>query len=273
MAKPLRCAVSASLPLLALVAWAPPAAAQRNARPGQGGPLPISLDLRKVPVGSWAEYRTTYVGMNTPMTERYGLVARTGATVDIESESPEVNQTPLGRMILRHRLSISDAEIKEVEKATQFKNDDPKLEGPSIDPDVGPAFGRTDPKKRIGVESVTVSAGVFPKAEHYHVQLQGKETVDYWTSPDAPPLGLVKVVIKGGVGLVSGSTLELLKIGTGAKPVIVKKPTPHVPGEISPAMLEAIKEIEAAKKESKGAGGPDGGASPKDPAPPRSKKK
>ena len=211
----------------------------------------MSLDLRKVALGSWGEYLTTYVGMNTPVNTRHGLVGRNGATVDIESESPEMSQTPLGRMVVRHRLSISDKEIKQVEVATQFKNNDPTLEGPEIDPDVGPAFGPTDPKKRVGVESVKVPAGVFPKAEHYHVQLQGKETVDYWTSPDAPPLGLVKVVIKGGVGLVTGSTLELTKMGTGAKPVIVKKPTPKKPGEISPEMLEAFKEVEKARQEDK----------------------
>jgi hypothetical protein len=242
-----------SCAFLALLGWMPPTAAQRSARPGQGGPLPVSLDLRKVPVGSWAEYKTTYVGMNTPVTTRYGLVARTGATVDIESESPEMNQTPLGRMILRDRLSISDTEIKQVEAATQFKNNEPTLKRLDADPEAGPPFGRPDPKKRVGVESVTVPAGVFPKAEHYHVQLQGKETVDYWTSPDAPPLGLIKVVIKGGVGLVTGSTLQLLKVGTGATAVIVKKPRARAPGEISPEMEQAIKEVEAAKKESENA--------------------
>jgi len=85
-----RVAVSFSVPLLSLLAGNAPAAAQRSARPGHGGPLPASLDLRKVPLGSWAEYRTTYVGMDTPITERYGLVGRTGANVDIETESPEM---------------------------------------------------------------------------------------------------------------------------------------------------------------------------------------
>jgi hypothetical protein len=240
-----------SVAVVSLIAWIPPAAAQRSARPGHGGPMPVSLDLRKVPVGSWAEYRTTYVGMDTPTTTRYGLVGRTGATVDIESESPEMNQTPLGRMVVRKRLSISDTEIKQVEGATQFKDFDPKLDGQDIDPEKGPPFGRPDPKKRVGVESVTVPAGVFPKAEHYHLQLQGKETVDYWTSADAPPLGLVKVVIKGGVGLVTGTTIELLKVGTGAKSVIVKKPKAPVPGEISPEMEAALKEVERAKEEDK----------------------
>jgi len=244
-----RVAVSFSVPLLSLLAWNAPAAAQRSARPGHGGPLPASLDLRKVPLGSWAEYRTTYVGMDTPITERYGLVGRTGANVDIETESPEMNQTPMGRMVLRQRLSISDTEIKVVEAATQFKDNDPKLHRLDRDPEAGPPFGRPDPKKRIGVEGVTVPAGAFPKAEHYHLQLQGKETVDYWTSPDAPPLGLIKVVIKGGVGLVTGSTMELLKLGTGAKAVIVKTPKAPVPGEISPEMEAALKEVERAKEE------------------------
>jgi len=244
-----RVAVSFSVPLLSLLAGNAPAAAQRSARPGHGGPLPASLDLRKVPLGSWAEYRTTYVGMDTPITERYGLVGRTGANVDIETESPEMNQTPMGRMVLRQRLSISDTEIKVVEAATQFKDNDPKLHRLDRDPEAGPPFGRPDPKKRIGVEGVTVPAGAFPKAEHYHLQLQGKETVDYWTSPDAPPLGLIKVVIKGGVGLVTGSTMELLKLGTGAKAVIVKTPKAPVPGEISPEMEAALKEVERAKEE------------------------
>jgi hypothetical protein len=249
MMMPIRYAVSACLPLLYLLAWNAPAAAQRSARPGQGGPLPVSLDLRKVAVGSWAEYRTTYVGMKTQVTERFGLVARTGAVVDVESESPEMNQSPPGRVTLRRKLSISDTEIKLVEEATQRANGDPKLEPASSDPEAGPPFGRPDLKKRAGVESVTVSAGVFPKAEHYHYQLQGKETVDFWTSSDAPPFGLVKVVIKGTVGLFSGSTLELVALGTGAKPVIVKKPKPRATGEISPEMEEALKEVEKARQE------------------------
>jgi hypothetical protein len=203
MARLVACVVSEALPLLALLAWIQPAAAQQTAGPGQGAWLPVSLDLRKVAVGSWAEYSTTYVGMKTRVTERLGLVARTGAGVDIESESPEMDEVPRGHRTLRTRLSISDTEIKVVE--------------PRDDLEAPPAFRRPDPKTRIGLESVTVPAGVFPKAEHYRIRFQGQETMDFWTSPDAPPLGLVKVVIKGCTGMFSGSTKELIARGTGAK--------------------------------------------------------
>jgi hypothetical protein len=209
----------------------------------------VSPDLRTVAVGSWAEYRTIHVGMKTHLTERFGLVARAGAVVDIETESPEMSEVPAGRMTLRRKISISDAELKLVETATQFANHDPTLLPPSSDPDMSPPFGRPDPKKRVGVESVTVPAGVFPKAEHYHVQLEGAETVDFWTSPDAPPFGLVKVVIAGTLGLFKGSTFELTALGTGAKPVIVKKPRARAPGEVSPEMEEALREIEKARQE------------------------
>ena len=213
--------ISVSLALWSLQAWIPPAVAQQTAGPGRGAWLPVSLDLRKVADGSWAEYATTYAGMKTRVTERLALVARTGATVEIESASPEMDEEPAGRKTLRTRLSISDTEIKLVEQTIQWMNGDQRSEHSSADPEMGSPFRRPDPKTRIGVESVTVPAGVFPKAEHYRVQLGPHETLDFWTSPDAPPLGLVKVVIKGSAGLFSGSTKELIALGTGAKPAIV----------------------------------------------------
>jgi hypothetical protein len=75
--------------------------------------------------------------------------------------------------------------------------------------------------------------------------------VDFWTSPDAPPLGLVKVVIKGSGGLFSGSTRELMALGSGARPVIVKAPKPRAPGETTAEMQEALKEVERARAEDK----------------------
>jgi hypothetical protein len=239
-----RLAVSVPLPLLSLLAWNAPAAAQQSTR----GHLPVSLDLRKVPVGSLAEYRITLVGIKTPFTERLGLVARTASTVDLECEAPE-NEVPRGRKTVRTRLSISDTAIKGVEVATQWKDNDPRSRPLDPDEKAKTPYRRLDPKTRIGVESVTVPAGTFAKAEHYRVRLQGEETMDFWTSPDAPPLGLVKVVIKGSPGMISGSTRELVAIEAGAKPIIVKKPKADVPGEISPELEAATKEIERIKEE------------------------
>ncbi len=221
-----RFVVPAFIPVVSLLAWNAPVAAQQSTRGG----LPVSLDLRKVSVGSSAEYRITFVGMKTPFTERIGLVARTGATVDLECEAPE-NEVPPGRMTVRTRLAISDTAITSLEVATQWKDNDPKSVPLDRDEKAKPPYRWLDPKTRIGVESVTVPAGTFAKAEHYRVPLQGEETMDFWISPDAPPLGLIKAVIKGSPGMISGSTRELVAIRAGAKPVIVKKPKASVPGE------------------------------------------
>src|SRR5215510_7662088 len=44
--------------------------------PGSGPPMPMAMDLAKVPVGSWADYNMT-MGTLPPMKMRMALVAKT----------------------------------------------------------------------------------------------------------------------------------------------------------------------------------------------------
>lgn len=51
---------------------------------------------------------------------------------------------------------------------------------------------------RIGKETIRVPAGEV-KSDHYR-KTKGAQTIDFWISPDAGPLGIVKVEAKGGTG-------------------------------------------------------------------------
>src|SRR5436309_15328894 len=74
-------------PLLVRLAFLPLllslSAAARAQQPGQGPPMPLAVDLAKVPAGSWADYSMT-MGKLPPMKTRMALVAKSPATHTLE---------------------------------------------------------------------------------------------------------------------------------------------------------------------------------------------
>jgi hypothetical protein len=77
---------------------------------GQGaglGTTPLALDLKKVPVGTWAEYTVNIGGQEgKPMKSRWSLVARDASTTTLETrvEGPALEMMG-GHMVLRIALA------------------------------------------------------------------------------------------------------------------------------------------------------------------------
>lgn len=80
-------------------------------------------------------------------------------------------------------------------------------------------------KNRIGEELVEVPAGK-DKATHYRTS-SDKQTIDYWISAEAKPVGLVKLVSKHPTDQKKNYTLQLTSLMTNVKPYI--DPTKGVP--------------------------------------------
>jgi len=194
-------------------------------------PLPMATDLKKVRVGSWAEYRLS--DGQTSMTVRMALVGRGPEGADIETQISGGPMAALGASTMRMTLVPGANEARPTHHMMQIAANDPMLL-----PDMGAngqVLKRPDPKARVGVESLTVPAGVFPRAEHYREAGPGGETLEFWVSPDVPPFGVVKVS-----SLLAGrpQTMELVARGDGAKRRITKKAQPYDPAALM-RMLQA----------------------------------
>lgn len=186
-------------------------------------PLPLMVDLRKVPVGSWSEYRIAE-GTHTT-TVRMALVARQGQLADIETQVKAGSISGITR-IMRMSVPIEDAaEVTPRDRVIQLGEDPPmSLPAESLGTPVQ-VFRKLDAAKRVGVEAITVPAGLFPRAEHYHDKGAAGQTFDFWISKTVMPFGLLKLASSGpGAGGVV--TLELSDHGGGAKPLITRKPRP-----------------------------------------------
>lgn len=193
--------------------------------------LPLVVDLKKVPVGSWAEYGMQFNEIN--MKSRWALVARNdkSTTMEMTMDNPMAAQMPGGgkitlKMVMDPDPVNSENPVKEM--VMQIGNGDPML-APSEAP--RQKFQKPDARTLVGKEEIKVPAGTF-KTSHYRDHSQ-VGTVDVWVSEDVPPLGLVKVLTTpepqehGGKKIeIPAATMQLMATGTGAKPVITKPAKP-----------------------------------------------
>jgi hypothetical protein len=211
-----------------------------------GEPTPMTLDLKKVPIGSWSEYSMTVsgagAGQGVTIKSRWALVARdaNSNTLEMSAEGPPLE--PLGgktmvKMVLVPDPVKSDHPVKQM--VMKLGDRDP-MEMPLDMPGM-PAqkFQKPDPKKLVGKESVKVAAGTF-KASHYRDVNNGM-TIDFWTSDDVQPLGLVKLTSQPKPGTQSPSgqpipsvSLQLTGRGKDAKPTITKPAKPFDPAAFGP---------------------------------------
>jgi len=73
--------------------------------PGQGPPMPMAMDLSKVPVGSWADYNMT-MGTLPQMKMRMALVAKTPAANVVEtSVEGGMMATAGGKMVMQMSIA------------------------------------------------------------------------------------------------------------------------------------------------------------------------
>jgi hypothetical protein len=226
------------LPFLALtLVLSSPALA--FAQPGE--PTPLTLDLKKVPVGAWSEYTMALGKGKDAMTvkSRWSLVARdaNSNTLEMSAEGPPLEAMggkSVVKMVLAPDPISSDHPVKQM--VVQVGARDP-MELPADMP--SQRFQKPDPKKLVGKETVKVPAGTF-KTSHYH-DVNSTATVDYWTSDDAQPLGLVKLTSTPKPGALAPNgqpmppvNLQLSAKGKDAKATITKPAKPFDPSAFGP---------------------------------------
>lgn len=217
-------------------------AAPRRARPGdnRGGAirLPVFLDLKKVRVGSWAEY-TVSRGGRAPRTVRQVLLDRdkTSATVEVITEvrgRKPARPLATDRKVTRMVVDVDLREIAPREIVVQRRLAARPTVLSAADGTGRQRLFKLDPKKSLRSETVAVAAGTF-ETQHYRDIGPRGGTIDIWASTQAPPFGLVKMertpsanapARRAAFGQV---TYALVRMGSGAKPFIIKAPEPLNP--------------------------------------------
>jgi hypothetical protein len=216
--------------ILALVLALLPASAFAQAT-GSPQSLPLVVDLKKVQVGSWAEYGMKFGEIN--MKSRWALVARDAksTTMEMTMDNPMAAQMPGGGKITLKMVMDPDpvnAQNPVKEMVMQIGDGDP-MQAPAEAP--RQKFQKPDARTLVAKESIKVQAGTF-KTSHYRDH-SPVGTVDVWVSEDVAPLGMVKVLTTpepqehdGKKVEIPAAVMELLAVGTGAKPIITKPAKP-----------------------------------------------
>ena len=191
---------------------------------GPSTPLPLVVELKRVPVGSWSEYRVAD-GQNN-LSIRMALVARSPRGVNVETRIQGGPVAALGSTTVRMSLPLTgEAVLKPTEQVIQLGDNPPMLLPVDLGGATAQTFKKLDPGKRVGVDNVVVAGGTFPRAEHYQEKGPAGEAIDFWVSTKVLPFGLVKVASTPSAG-GKAVTMELTAKGSGAKPTITKTPQP-----------------------------------------------
>jgi hypothetical protein len=219
--------------------------------------MPLAVDLAKVKPGTWAEYSMNIGGL-PPMTTRLALVSKSGDTHTLEmSMEGGITAMTGGKMVVD---TVMQTEKKtgapKVQKIVMQLGAHDPMEMPD-NPALKGQFAKPDPKALVGEETIKVAAGSF-KTKHYRDKSPSGDTVDFWISESAPPIGLVKMTGEqkaGPPGVAGPVKLELTATGKDAKPLITKPPKPYSESELRQQVMSGA-----------GAGGP--GAAPPPAQPP-----
>jgi hypothetical protein len=195
-----------------------------------GPPMPAALDLHKVPVGSWAEYRIV-VATLPAMTTRMALLARTKNLVTLEmTVDGGVLAAAGGKMILQTTVDADPSKTGAVKKLVMQMGANDPMEMP---PETAQhkQFEKPDPKSFVNDETVTVAGGTF-KGKHYRQKTAKGDPLEFWISSDVPPFGLVKIQGQqtmgppGGTAVPAAISFELQSHGKSAASAITKPVKP-----------------------------------------------
>jgi hypothetical protein len=227
-----------------------PSRPRSEGRRGGPVPIPVLLELKKVPVGSWAEY-TVSKGGRPARTVRQVLVDRDSmnATVEVimEVRRRRTRQpAPPDRKVTRVVVDLDLKEIAPREVVVQRSGADPVARSTAQLSGRQRIF-KLDPKRSLGSETVAVAAGAFA-TQHYRDTGPRGGTIDIWASNQAPPFGLVKMERSPGANsparrAVFGKvTYALVRMGTGAKASITRAARPLHPSQMQ-CPLDVSKQI------------------------------
>jgi hypothetical protein len=192
-------------------------------QPGQNPPMPMAMDLAKVPPGSWADYTVT-MAQYPPMKLRMALVARTPAGNVVESAVEGGMMAMVGKMVIQMTLSPG-AEGTLKKSIIQLGANDP-MEMPAEMKGTKP-FVKPNPKGLVGSETIKTGAGSF-KTKHYRDKTPQGDKIEYWVNDTVPPFGLVKVEVdqKSNPQVKGTSTFLVSAMGKDAKSSITKPAKP-----------------------------------------------
>jgi hypothetical protein len=223
-------------------------------QPGQSPPMPIAMDLAKVPPGSWADYSVT-MAQFPPMKLRMSLVARTPAGNVVESAVEGGMMAMVGKMVIQMTLSPG-AEGTLKKSIIQLGANDP-MEMPAEMKGTKP-FVKPNPKGLVGSETIKTGAGSF-KTKHYRDKTPQGDKIEYWVNDTVPPFGLVKVEVdqKSNPQVKGTSTFLVSAMGKDAKSSITKPAKPFNQATLMQQMMAGS-----------GGGAGTGGAHKPAPAPP-----
>ena len=208
-----------------LVAVAPGSALAQQ--PGQPPQLPMAVDLKKAPVGAWAEYNMT-IGQVPPMKARMALVAKSAQTNTLEMimEGGMLSMAG-GKLVMQTIVDADQDKENPVKKVTMQIADNDPMEMP-IDSKQQKQFHRPDPKSLVKEETIKVAAGTF-KTKHYRDKTPGGDLFDFWVSPEVPPFGIVKVDSEPkhpAPGTQGPVKFELTALGKDAKMSVTRPAKP-----------------------------------------------
>ena len=231
--------------------------------PGSGPPMPMSVDLAKVPVGGYGDY-TMVFGQMPPMSMRIALVGKSGAGNVLESSVEGGMMAQAGGKVVVQMTLPSGKDAHPTKMVMQMGTNDP-MEMPSTMASQG-RFTKPDPKKLVKSESVTVKAGTF-KTKHYRDKTPQGDTFDFWVADNVPPLGLVKMTGEQNSNpMMKGPfSFELIATGKDAKASITKPPKPYD----QQALLKQMMAGHGGAGGPPAGGGAPSGATPPPAAPPK----
>ena len=145
-------------PAMVLACLAPASAFGQSM--GASGSTPLALDLRKVPVGSWAEYTMTVaLGAGMTMKSRWALVGRDGNGNTLEMSMEGGPMAMMGGKMLVKMVLVPDptTSAKPVKQMIMQMGDRDPMEMPLDMPNMPTQkFQKPDPKKLVGTEDVKV---------------------------------------------------------------------------------------------------------------------
>jgi hypothetical protein len=201
---------------------------------------PLTVDFKRAPVGTWAEYAVKVGNGGTQsMKTRWSFLARDAQsnTVELSMEGPAAGTAQIGGKIVTRMVLLPDPigagrPFRQI--VVQLGDREPQdipLDMPGLPQQ---KFQNPDPKKLVGRQTITVGAGTFSTG-HYRDVLPDS-VVDSWLDDRVPPLGVVKIVSTprpdavgpGGKPLPT-VTMELLAHGKDARPAITRPVRPFDP--------------------------------------------
>lgn len=208
--------------LSALLVCTALAAAAGSEAHAQGAPVfPTILDVHQAKLGSWGQYVLKMP--NGEMNQRMAIIGRDEKNTTIEMSVEGGPMQQMGPMLIQVKIPRDPKlESRPAGVVMQVGKNTP-MEMPADHPMVPKeSFKRLQVKDlEAKVETVKVAGGTFQARRH--TQKRGEDEAITWLSEKATPLGLVKMQSKTPMG---PATVELVKMGTGAKSNLNGKPVP-----------------------------------------------